>query len=74
MNDKVLQQQNAQDMILCHNFVQQLPKSIKEKIVEPVDDKKIPGKLPGQRFGIQKDKDKNHQKELVVDNNKSHLR
>jgi len=53
VNDKVLQQQNAQDMILCHNFVQQLPKSIKEKIVEPVDDKKIPGKFPGQRFGIQ---------------------
>jgi hypothetical protein len=73
VNDKVLLQQDAQDIILHHNFVQQLPKSIKDKIVKPVDDKNIPGKFPGQRYGIQKDKDKNHQKELLVDNDKSPL-
>ncbi len=74
MNDKVLLQQDSQDIILHHNFVQQLPKSIKDKIIKPTDDKKIPVKFSWQHFGIQKDKDKNQQKELVVDNDKSHLR
>jgi hypothetical protein len=45
MNDKVLLQQDSQDIILHHNFVQQLPKSIKDKIIKPTDDKKIPVKF-----------------------------
>jgi len=73
VNDKVLLMQDQQDMLLCHNFVQQLPKSIKDKIIKPKEDKKVPGKLLGQWFGLQKEKDKNQQKDIVVDNNKSHL-
>jgi hypothetical protein len=64
--------QEAQDMILWHSFIQQLPKSINDKIYELKDEAKIPGKIPGQKFG--QFKDKNTQKEIVVDNDKTHLR
>jgi hypothetical protein len=37
VNDKVLLMQDQQDMLLCHNFVQQLPKSISDKITRPSD-------------------------------------
>jgi hypothetical protein len=48
VDDKVLLIQDSQDMILHHNFIQQLPKSIKDKIIKPKEDKKVPGKLLGQ--------------------------
>lgn len=35
VHDKVLLMQHSQEKILCHNFIQQLPKSIKDKIIEP---------------------------------------
>jgi hypothetical protein len=40
--------QESQDMMLCHSFIQQIPKSISDKISEPKDETKIPGKIPDQ--------------------------
>jgi hypothetical protein len=72
VNDKVLIMQESQDMILRHSFIQQIPKSINDKIYENRDELKIPGKIPGQKFG--QNRDKNSQKEIVVDSDKSHMR
>jgi hypothetical protein len=58
-------------MMLCHSFIQQIPKSISDKISEPKDETKIPGKIPDQKFG--QNKDKNLHKEIIMDNKKSHL-
>jgi hypothetical protein len=58
-------------MILCHSFTQQSPKSISDRIIEPKEKPEIPGKLLGQKFG--QNKDKNLNKEIVIDNDKSHL-
>jgi hypothetical protein len=72
VNDKVLMMQDSQDMILHHNFIQQIPRLISDRISEQKDETKIPGKIPNQR--LDQKKDKNLQKEIVVDNQKSHLR
>jgi hypothetical protein len=64
--------QDSQDMILHHNFIQQIPRLISDRISEQKDETKIPGKIPNQR--LDQKKDKNLQKEIVVDNQKSHLR
>lgn len=61
----------SQDMILCHSFTQQPPKSISDRIIEPKEKPEIPGKLLGPKFG--QNKDKNLNKEIIIDNDKSHL-
>jgi hypothetical protein len=72
VNDKVLMMQDSQDMILRHSFTQLIPKSISDRISEPKDEIKNQGKIPSQRFDQKKDK--NLQKEIKVNNEKSHLR
>jgi hypothetical protein len=62
VNDKVLLMQDSQDMILHHNFIQQLPKLIKDKIIEPVEDKKVPGKLLDNDLGFKNTRAKNNKK------------
>ncbi len=71
VNDKVLMMQDSQDQILCHSFLQQLPKILIDKI-DQSNNLKIP--LGGKRFPIP-DKDKEIQnKEIITDPDKSHLR
>ncbi len=66
--------QEAQDQILHHNYIQQLPKSIGDRLIESDDtkDKHKHGKNGGLKFNPQHDKNKG--KDLVTDNDKSHLR
>jgi hypothetical protein len=59
----------CQDQILCHNFIQQLPKIFHDKIDQSTQ--KIPPN--GKRFPIP-DKDRDNQnEEIVTDSDKSHL-
>ncbi len=64
--------QDSQDMILRHCFNQQIPKSISDRIIEPKEEPRIPGKVLGPKFG--QNKDKNLNKDILIDNDKSHLR
>jgi len=62
--------QECQDQILHHNFVQKLPKILLDNI-EQLNIHKVPH---GKCFHIP-DKDKeNHNKEIITDPDKSHLR
>lgn len=71
VNDKVLLMQEHQDQILRHNFIQQLPKAILDKI-DFLNNKKPP--YGGKRYPIP-DRDKDNQnKETITDPDKSHLR
>jgi len=54
--------QDSQDMILHHNFIQQLPKLIKDKSIEPEEDKKVPGKLLDNDLGFKNTRAKNNKK------------
>jgi hypothetical protein len=72
VNNKVLLMQDQQDMLLHHNFIQQLPKSISDKIIEPTEKNGLNhGGKPGGKCkpGVQKE----FQKEIITDPNKSHL-
>jgi hypothetical protein len=71
VNDKVLLMQDCQDQILRHNFIQQLPKILIDKIDYQNNSKSNNG---GKRFQIpDRDKD-NHGKDIITNPDKSHLR
>ena len=70
VNDKVLMMQDSQDQILCHNFLQQPPKMLLDKI-DQSNNSKMP--VGGKCFPIP-DKDKENQnKEIITDPDKFHL-
>jgi hypothetical protein len=71
VNDKVLLMQDFQDQILRHNFIQQLPKLLTDKIEYHNNSKSNNG---GKRFQTpDRDKD-NHGKDITTDPDKTHLR
>jgi hypothetical protein len=73
VNDKVLMMQDTQDLILQHNFIQQLPKTIADKFSNSDDlqDKFKWEKWNGGKFNPLQDK--NGGKELLSNNDKSYL-
>ncbi len=68
--DKVLLMQDCQDQILCHNFLQQLPRLLLYKI-NYNNNLKFP---PGRKCFHLPDKEKDHNnKDIITDSDKSHL-
>jgi hypothetical protein len=66
--------QDQQDMLLHHNFIQQLPKSISDKISDPIE-KNVSNNKEGKQGGKFKPGfQKEFNKELITDSDKSHLR
>jgi len=73
VNNKVLMMQDTQDLILQHQFIQQLPKTIADKFSDNDDlwDKFKLGQRNGRKFNPLQDK--NGGKELISNNDKSYL-
>lgn len=64
--------QEAQDLILHHNFIQPLPKSIANQLIESKDTKDK-NKHIKNVFKHYPQHEKNSGKDIVMDNDKSHL-
>jgi hypothetical protein len=76
VNDRVLFMNDIQDSILHHNFSQQLPKSISDKVQANLDSlKEKEGKFQGgykQQGKLGNSLETNKHKEIVTDNDKNH--
>ncbi len=64
---------DTQDAIFCHNFNQQLPKAISNKVLATLESLKQKDEKGGKFLGkSENDNDANKNKDIITDSDKNH--